>query len=79
MKLEDISKDNESLLDELTFFLFNEKNKLILDIDPNKIVKEKTYLLNYFQHNFELLKPEIYSFILNSVSLIYKTKNKNIC
>ena len=48
MKLEDISKDNESLLDELTFFLFNEKNKLILDIDPNKIVKEKTYLLNYF-------------------------------
>ena len=31
MKLEAISKDTESLLDELAFFFFNEKIKLILD------------------------------------------------
>ena len=66
MKLEDISKDNDPLLDELAFFLFNEKIKLILDNAPDKILKEKPYLFNYFEHNIELLQPEIYSFVLNS-------------
>ena len=40
MKLEDFSKDNEPLLYELTFFLFNEKIKLILNNDPNKILSD---------------------------------------
>ena len=66
MKLDDISKENDPILDELSFFLFNEKIKLILDNEPNQILNQKTYLLPYFEHNIELLQPEIYSFILNS-------------
>jgi hypothetical protein len=66
MKLDDISKENDPILDELSFFLFNEKIKLILDNEPNQILNQKPYLLPYFEHNIELLQPEIYSFILNS-------------
>ncbi len=66
MKLDDISKENDPILDELSFFLFNEKIKLILDNEPNQILNQKPYLLPYFEHNIELLQPEIYSFVLNS-------------
>jgi hypothetical protein len=66
MKLNDISKENDPILDELSFFLFNEKIKLILDNEPNQILNQKPYLLPYFEHNIELLQPEIYSFVLNS-------------
>ena len=59
MKLDDISKENDPILDELSFFLFNEKIKLILDNEPNQILNQKTYLLPYFEHNIELLQPEI--------------------
>ena len=67
MKLDDISKENDPILDELSFFLFNEKIKLILENEPNQILNQKTYLFPYFEHNIELLQPEIYSFVLNSI------------
>ena len=67
MKLDDISKENDPILDEFSFFLFDEKIKLILENEPNQILNQKPYLMPYFEHNIELLQPEIYSFVLNSI------------
>ena len=64
-KLNHLYEDNNELLDELSFFIFANHLKLITSEDhPAKVLEEKTYIERYFLHNFELLLPEVYSFVL---------------
>ena len=64
-KLNHLNEENNELLDEICFFLFaNHLKFLTSDENPTKILEEKPYIEKYFFHNFMLLLPELYSFIL---------------
>ena len=64
-KLEHLSEQNNLLLDEMNFFIFSNHLKLITtDDNPTKLLEDKPYLEKYFDHNFQLLLPEVYSFVL---------------
>ena len=64
-KLNHLSEENNELLDEINFFLFiNDLKQLTSDENASKILDEKPYIEKYFYHNFQLLLPEVYSFIL---------------
>ena len=64
-KLNHLSEENNELLDEINFFLFaNNLKRLTSDENPSKLLEERPYIEKYFFHNFQLLLPEVYSFIL---------------
>ena len=64
-KLEHLNDENNLLLDEMTFFLFaNHLKSITSDDNPTKLLQDKPYIEKYFNHNIQLLLPEIYSFIL---------------
>ena len=64
-KLNHLNDDNNELLDEMTFFLFiNNLKSLTSDDNPSKVLENKPYLEKYYNHNIQLLLPDIYSFVL---------------
>ena len=64
-KLKHLNEENNELLDEICFFLFaNHLKFLTSDENPSKTLQERPYIEKYFFHNFMLLLPEVYSFIL---------------
>ncbi len=66
-KLKHLTDENNSLLDEICFFLFTHHLKLITsEENPTQILEEKPYIIKYFNHNIQLLSPEIYSFVLGT-------------
>ena len=66
-KLKHLNEENNTLLDEICFFLFVHHLKLITSEEkPKEILEEKTYIENYFNHNIQLLSPEVYSFVLGT-------------
>ena len=66
-KLKHLNDDNNNLLDEICFFLFTHHLKLINSGEnPTQILEEKPYIEKYFNHNIQLLVPEIYSFVLGA-------------
>ena len=66
-KLKHLNEENNTLLDEICFFLFVHHLKLIISEDkPKEILEEKPYIEKYFNHNIQLLSPEIYSFVLGA-------------
>ena len=66
-KLKHLNDENNNLLDEICFFLFTHHLKLITSGEnPTQILEEKPYIEKYFNHNIQLLSPEIYSFVLGA-------------
>ena len=66
-KLKHINDEVNDLMDEICFFIFTHHLKLILSEDnAEKIFETKPYLEKYFNHNIQLLAPEIYSFVLGT-------------
>ena len=66
-KLKHLNDENNELLDEICFFLFTHHLKLITSGEnPTQILEEKPYIEKYFNHNIQLLSPEIYSFVLGA-------------
>ena len=66
-KLEHLNDENNTLLDEICFFLFAHHLKLITSEEkPAQILEEKPYIERYFNHNIQLLSPEVYSFVLGT-------------
>ena len=66
-KLKHLNDENNSLLDEICFFLFVHHLKLITSEEkPGQVLEDKPYIENYFNHNIQLLSPEIYSFVLGT-------------
>ena len=64
-KLNHLSEENNELLDEINFFLFASSLKHITSMDnASKLLEERPYIEEYFNYNFQLLLPEIYSFVL---------------
>ena len=64
-KLNHLYEENNELLDEISFFIFANHLKLITSEDhPTKVLEDKPYIEKYFLHNFQLLLPEVYSFVL---------------
>ena len=63
-KLEHISDENNELLDEINFFLFASSLKHITTCDnPSKLIEERPYIEKYFNFNFQILLPEVFSFV----------------
>ena len=66
-KLKHLNDENNSLLDEICFFLFVHHLKLITSEEkPGQVLEDKPYIEKYFNHNIQLLSPEIYSFVLGT-------------
>ena len=66
-KLKHLNDENNELLDEISFFLFVHHLKLIISEEkPSQVLEQKPYLEKYFNHNIQLLSPEIYSFVLGT-------------
>ena len=66
-KLSHLNDEDNNLLDEISFFLFVHHLKLITSEEKSsQILKEKPYLEKYFNHNIQLLSPEVYSFVLGT-------------
>jgi len=66
-KLSHLNDEDNNLLDEISFFLFIHHLKLITSEEKSsQILKEKPYLEKYFNHNIQLLSPEVYSFVLGT-------------
>ena len=66
-KLKHLNEENNTLLDEICFFLFVHHLKLIISEEkPKEILEEKKYIEKYFNHNIQLLSPEVYSFVLGT-------------
>ena len=66
-KLIHLNDEDNNLLDEISFFLFVHHLKLITSEEKSsQILKEKPYLEKYFNHNIQLLSPEVYSFVLGT-------------
>ena len=66
-KLNHLNEENNDLLDEICFFLFVHHLKIIASDDkPKELLEEKAYIEKYFNHNIQLLSPEVYSFVLGS-------------
>ena len=64
-KLKHLNEENNDLLDEICFFLFVHHLKLIASEEkPKEVLEEKLYIEKYFNHNIQLLSPEVYSFVL---------------
>ena len=64
-KLNHLNEENNELLDEICFFIFaNNLKALTTDENTAKLLEEKPYIERYFLHNFKLLLPEVYAFIL---------------
>ena len=63
-KLNHISEENNELLDEINFFLFASSLKHITSCDnPSKLIEERPYIEKYFNFNFQILLPEVFSFV----------------
>ncbi len=66
-KLKHLNDENNSLLDEICFFLFVHHLKLITSEEkPGQVLEDKPYIEKYFNHNIQLLSPDIYSFVLGT-------------
>ena len=66
-KLKHLNDENNSILDEICFFLFVHHLKLITSEEkPGQVLEDKPYIEKYFNHNIQLLSPEIYSFVLGT-------------
>ena len=66
-KLKHLTDENNELLDEMSFFLFAQHLKLITSEEkPLKVLEEKPFIEKYFNHNIQLISPEIYSFVLGT-------------
>ena len=64
-KLNHLYEENNELLDEISFFIFANHLKMITSEDhPVKVLEDKPYIERYFLQNFQLLLPEVYSFVL---------------
>ena len=64
-KLNHLYEENNELLDEISFFIFANHLKMITSEDhPAKVLEDKPYIERYFLQNFQLLLPEVYSFVL---------------
>ena len=64
-KLNHLNEENNELLDEINFFLFASSLKHITSMDnASKLLEEKPYIEKYFNYNFQILLPEVYSFVL---------------
>ena len=64
-KLNHLSEENNELLDEINFFTFaTHLNKITTAENTYKFLEEKPYIDRYFRHNFQLLLPELFSFVL---------------
>ena len=60
-----LSEENNELLDEINFFTFaTHLNKITTAENTYKFLEEKPYIDRYFRHNFQLLLPELFSFVL---------------
>ena len=63
-KLNHISEENNELIDEINFFLFASSLKHITTCDnPSKLIEERPYIEKYFNFNFQILLPEVFSFV----------------
>ena len=68
-KLNHISDEDNELIDEMTFNLFSPHLRSILSEDkPGKFLEDKPFIEEYFNHNLQLLVPELYSFVLGTKS-----------
>ena len=66
-KLKHLNDENNILLDEMCFFLFVHHLKDITsEENPEQVLEDKPYLERYFNHNIQLLSPEVYSFVLGT-------------
>ena len=66
-KLKHLNEENNTLLDEICFFLFAHHLKLVTSEEkPGLTLEEKPYIEKYFNHNIQLLSPEIYSFVIGT-------------
>ena len=66
-KLKHLNDEDNNLLDEISFFLFVHHLKIITSEEkPSQILEAKPYLEKYFNHNIQLLSPEVYSFVLGT-------------
>ena len=64
-KLNHLNEENNELLDEINFFMFASSLKHITTVEhAEKLLEEKPYIEKYFNHNFQILLPEVYSFVL---------------
>ena len=77
-KLKHLNEENNTLLDEICFFLFAHHLKLITsEKKPGQILDEKPYIKKYFNHNIQLLCPEVYSFVIGA-KFYEETKTINL-
>ena len=66
-KLNHLNDENNILLDEMCFFLFVHHLKDISSEEkPEQVLEDKPYIEKYFNHNIQLLSPEVYSFVLGT-------------
>ena len=66
-KLNHLTDEDNELLDEMSFFLFAHHLKMITSEEkPVKVLEEKPFIETYFNHNIQLISPEIYSFVLGT-------------
>lgn len=66
-KLNHISDEDNGLMDEMTFNLFAQSLKSVLsEKKPAKFLEDKEFIFEYFNHNVQLLVPELYSFVLGT-------------
>ena len=64
-KLNHLNEENNELLDEINFFTFASSLKHITTVEhAEKLLEEKPYIEKYFNYNFQILLPEVYSFVL---------------
>ena len=64
-KLNHLNEENNELLDEINFFMFASSLKHITTVEhAEKLLEEKPYIEKYFNYNFQILLPEVYSFVL---------------
>ena len=64
-KLNHLNEENNELLDEIKFFMFASSLKHITTVEhAEKLLEEKPYIEKYFNYNFQILLPEVYSFVL---------------
>ena len=68
--------ENDELSNEMNYFVFiNQLKKILEQEKPLELIKEKPYIKSYFDHNIQLLSPEIYSFIKG----LPNRQNSEIC
>ena len=66
-KLNHLNDENNILLDEICFFLFVHHLKDISSEEkPGQVLEDKPYIEKYFNHNIQLLSPDVYSFVLGT-------------